>query len=210
MNHLLIINADGFGRTVMGLARSDRACGPLWQVKGFLDSRLDLAGTAGPIVGDPMTYDIVEGDIFLCAVGSPAERRNRRPPACQRRRFHQSATRRQFRRARALRARLVWKLAPPSARTRCSAQIRHHTFDDDLGHGRAVGSYVQIRQASVFVRPAAPISAAHGGHPPARRPSVPGARIGDGATIGAGSVVLRDVRPGVTMFGNPAKPFSFK
>jgi len=39
----------------------------------------------------------------------------------------------------------------------------------------------------------------------------PGARviihrtIGDDVTIGVGSVVLRDLKPGITVFGNPAK-----
>lgn len=33
----------------------------------------------------------------------------------------------------------------------------------------------------------------------------PGVKIGDGATIGTGSVVIRNVKPGVTVFGNPAK-----
>ncbi len=34
---------------------------------------------------------------------------------------------------------------------------------------------------------------------------IPGIKIGDGATVGTGSVVIRDVKPGVTVFGNPAK-----
>ena len=34
---------------------------------------------------------------------------------------------------------------------------------------------------------------------------LPGIKIGDGATIGTGSVVIRNVKPGVTVFGNPAK-----
>ena len=34
---------------------------------------------------------------------------------------------------------------------------------------------------------------------------IPKRRIGDGATIGAGSVVIRNVPSGVTVFGNPAK-----
>jgi sugar O-acyltransferase (sialic acid O-acetyltransferase NeuD family) len=36
----------------------------------------------------------------------------------------------------------------------------------------------------------------------------PGVKIGDGATIGTGSVVIRNVKPGVTVFGNPAKTIS--
>lgn len=36
---------------------------------------------------------------------------------------------------------------------------------------------------------------------------IPNVKVGDDAVIGAGSVVISKVKPGVTMFGNPAKKF---
>jgi maltose O-acetyltransferase len=35
---------------------------------------------------------------------------------------------------------------------------------------------------------------------------LPGITVGEGAVVGAGSVVSHDVRPGVTVAGNPARP----
>lgn len=37
---------------------------------------------------------------------------------------------------------------------------------------------------------------------------LPGIRIGTGAVVGAGAVVTKDVPPGVTVVGNPAKVFN--
>lgn len=208
MNHLLIINAGGFGRTVMSLARSDRACGPIWQVKGFLDGRLELDSPAGRIFGDPLTYEIVEGDIFLCALGDPAARRKYAAPLLAKgadfislRPEVNFADRVSFGRGCIFELRVA--VGPDSVLGEF-VTIMSTTI---LGHDVTVGSYVQIG-SFVFIGGGAYIGSDVVIHPHAT--ILPGVRVGDGAVIGAGAVVIRDVPSGATMIGNPAKRFDFK
>src|SRR4051812_47626369 len=108
MKNLIIIGASGLGREVHTWARDHPRCyAGDWRFKGFLDTRMDLlnayprnadelagAVPASPeirawfsrqagIIGDPMTYQPVADDIFLCAVGEPAERRRYATPVLQ-------------------------------------------------------------------------------------------------------------------------------
>ena len=208
MNHLLIINAAGFGRTVMSLARSDRACGPVWQVKGFLDGRTELESANGRIIGDPMTYEVVEGDIFLCALGDPAERRKYSAPLV------------------AKGADFIRLLPEVNFADRvtvgrgCICELRVSVGPDSvlgefvtilsttiIGHDVIVGSYVQIG-SFVFIGGGAHIGDDVVIHPHAT--ILPGVHVGPGAVIGAGAVVVQNVPAGVTMIGNPARRFEFK
>jgi acetyltransferase-like isoleucine patch superfamily enzyme len=76
-----------------------------------------------------------------------------------------------------------------------------------IGYDVQVGSYTTIA-SFVFIGGGAQIGEDVTIHPHAT--ILPGIKVGDGAVIGAGSVVIRDVPPGITVFGNPAKPFSFR
>jgi serine acetyltransferase len=76
-----------------------------------------------------------------------------------------------------------------------------------IGYEVKIGSYTTIG-SFVFVGGRAEIGNDVIIHPHAT--ILPGKKIGDGAVIGAGAVVMSDVPPGVTMIGNPAKPFRFK
>lgn len=208
MNHLLIVNAGGFGRTVMSLARSDSACGPKWQIKGYLDGRLELDSPAGRIVGDPFTYVPVEGDIFLCAVGDPAERRKYAAPLLARgAHFINLLPQVNFAERVSFGAGCIFEHRAAVGPDSVLGDFVTILSTSILGHDVTVGSYVQIG-SFVFVGGGAYIGNNVVVHPHAT--ILPGVRIGDGAVIGAGSVVLRDVAPGVTMFGNPAKRFDFK
>lgn len=71
-----------------------------------------------------------------------------------------------------------------------------------LGHDVHVGDYAHIG-AMAFVGGGARIGKHAIVHPHAT--ILPGIHIGDAAVVGAGSVVVKDVPAGASVFGNPAR-----
>lgn len=208
-NHLIVIGAGGFGRTVAGLATTDPAHGVDWDVKGFLDNRAGLKTPSSlPILGDPLTYPIAEGDIFICALGDPAARRRYSAPLIERG-------------AHFIPLRTDLQAGERTLTPRGCLFDRRVSLGPDVtlgefvtilsttivGYDVHIGDYCQIG-SFVFIGGGAHIGSDVVIHPHAT--ILPGVTVGDGAVIGAGSVVIRNVAPGVTVMGNPAKPFSFR
>ena len=74
MKNLVIIGASAMGRETCSYAC---ACG--LHVKGFLDSRSHLLDDYigyPPILGTVETYSPKSGDVFLCALGDPKQRKS--------------------------------------------------------------------------------------------------------------------------------------
>jgi sugar O-acyltransferase (sialic acid O-acetyltransferase NeuD family) len=208
-NHLLIINASGFGRAVASLARSDLAFGKAWDVKGFLDSRNNLNNPSDlPIIDDPLNYQVQPGDIFLCALGKPSIKREYsqaliaqganfiilRPDLTEGERVELGLG--------GIYERKV--SLGPDVKVGFMVTILSTTI---VGYDVQIGDYCQIG-SFVFIGGGVRIGSDVVIHPHAT--ILPGISIGDGAVIGAGSVVIRDVEPNITVMGNPAKPFSFR
>ena len=77
MKRLLIVGAGNLGREVLAWALDIPATQRDWEVAGFLDSRtaiLDGYHCGYCILGSPDTYEIVNNDCFICAVGDPKQR----------------------------------------------------------------------------------------------------------------------------------------
>jgi sugar O-acyltransferase (sialic acid O-acetyltransferase NeuD family) len=208
-NHLVVIGAGGFGRALASLARSDLAFGVSWDLKGFLDNRTDLRNPSDiPVLGDPLSYQVEESDIFICALGVPSAKRiytdalrvqganfiNLRPDLTTGERV-QLSTGGIFERKVSL---------GPDVKVGFMVTILSTTI---VGYDVTIGDYCQIG-SFVFIGGGACIGSDVVIHP--HSTILPGVTVGDGATVGAGSVVIRDVAPDTTVMGNPAKPFSFR
>jgi sugar O-acyltransferase (sialic acid O-acetyltransferase NeuD family) len=208
-SHLIVVSAGGFGRNVVSMARQDQAFGKDWDVKGFLDDRPNVQGLPDvPILGDPLTYRVHDGDIFVCALGDPAARRHY-TLALEAQGAHFIVLRPSL----AAGERVTMGrgcIFEPNVSIGADAKLGAFVTvlaTTILGYGVTVGDYVQIG-SFVFCGGGSSIGNDVVIHPHAT--ILPGVKVGDGAVIGAGSVVIRDVPPGVTMIGNPAKPFVFR
>lgn len=209
LNHLVIVGAGGFGRTIASLARSDLACGVHWDVKGFLDNRSDVFTPSDlPILGDPLTYAPVSGDIFLCALGTPEERRRYTAPLIAKGADFISLKTDMHTGERTHISRgCIFERSVSLGTDTHLGEFVTILSTTIVGYDVRIGDYCQIG-SFVFVGGGAQIGNDVVIHPHAT--ILPGVTVGDGAVVGAGSVVIRNVPPSTTVMGNPAKPFNFR
>jgi len=208
MRHLVIIGAGGYGREVFGLATGSGGFGETFDVKGFLDGRPDaLDGFAGypPVVGSPEAYVPEPDDVFITALGSIASRRKCAKLIEDRGgRFvslvHKTAT---------LGPNVVigeGTLVAPNAFLSADARIGRHAavfHGSSIGHDVRIGDFAHV-YAQCSVGGAVRIGEGASIYPGAV--IAPRRTIGENAVVGAGSTVFLNVKPGISVFGSPAKP----
>lgn len=76
--HLIIIAAGGMGRTMYDLARESVGYNEDFVIKGFIDDNLNaLDGYIGypPIIGSISEYQPEEDDVFVCSIGGPSRKK---------------------------------------------------------------------------------------------------------------------------------------
>lgn len=210
MKELYIINAAGYGRTVVSLAESDAAYGVEWTLKGMLDTRqeLDRPEEGLPILGSPFTHQYQPGQIMVCALGEPAMRRKFAAALDAQGADFINLTP-DLHRAKGVTIAgggIFERNTMIGADSHLGRFVLMHSFSV-VGHDVQIGSYTTIGSFS-FIGGGAVI-----GDDVMIYPHVsvlPGVKVGNGARLGAGSVVIRDVAPGALVMGNPAKPFEFR
>ena len=78
MKHLIIIGAGGMGRTMYDMARESVGYGIEYDIQGFLDDNiaaLDNFENYPPIIAPIQSYLPNENEIFICSIGGAARKK---------------------------------------------------------------------------------------------------------------------------------------
>lgn len=208
MKHLVIIGARGWGREIYFAARSTVAYNEgEFDIKGFLDDKADaldgLKGDFPPILGSVESYNIQDDDVFFCAMGDP-HWRNHYAEIISEKGGH------------------FISLISPTARINPTAiigegtiignyslvsdnvVIGHHCIlqcYDDLGHDVMVGDFATL-ESYVFMGGYAKLGNMSVMHTKAS--VIPHKSVGNNCVVGINSVVMKNVKDGLHVFGCPA------
>ena len=211
MRHLLIIGARGWGREVYAQVQYSHGYLEEYDIKGFLDDKIDaLDGMDGypPILGSVETYEVQSADAFICALGDNVWRKHYAEIILNKGgKF----------------INLIHKEAYIGHNTKLGqgCVIGHNvsiscdvTIGDfvnfqrlvDIGHDVHIGSYCSLGCKS-FMGGGASID--DGTTVQTGAIILPHVHIGKDSTVGAGAVVIKKVKDGDTVFGNPAKVLKY-
>jgi sugar O-acyltransferase (sialic acid O-acetyltransferase NeuD family) len=206
MRDLVIVGAGDFGREVHMWATQAIESGASFRIKGFLDDRrnaLDGFDVGVDVIGEVESYEPRPNDRFVCAIGSPqAKRRIFQALNARGGRFetliHPTAL--VGKRVAIGEGALLCPYTQMSCDIRIGRLVAFGTFSN-AGHDTVIGDFAQV-SGSCELNGHVTIeeSAFLGSH----ATILPQATVGARAYVGAGSVVLRRVKPRTKVFGNPA------
>ncbi len=206
MKQLIIVGASGLGREIADWIEDINEVSPTWKVLGFLDDNLDA------ICGYPSDYKVI-GKIsewepsadqwFVCGLAFPDVKRHcvellKSKGAKFATIIHPTALVSKF--SDIGEGSIITQRSGLNTNTKVGKFVT--ILESRMGHDSSIGDYstlsgdcnvnghVSIGQ-DVYVSCGVSIA--------------PSKKIGDGAKVGIGSVVISNVKPGVTVFGNPAK-----
>lgn len=211
MKNLIIIGARGYGREVCGLARQCSGYNTEYVIKGFLDDKLDaLQGFENypEIISSVEKYEIQENDVFVCALGSVQWKKHYVEIILSKR------------------GKFINLIHPTVIFTSnvklgngliifMYSNISNDCIVDDfvtiqgfvaIGHDSKIGKWSHINAYSFT-----------GGYAileeevclNTRSTVLPHIIVRKGATVGAASLVIKNVKEGTTVFGVPAKRIEF-
>ena len=211
MKDLIIIGAGGMGRTIYCIATSSIGCGTDFNIKGFLDDnvhQLDTFDGYPPILGTISDYVIEDNDVFVCSIGETAIKQRVCDNLIARGAKFQTIVHKTAiirKNAQIGEGSIICEYAALGADCIIGKNSLIQPYAT-VAHDCRVGSYVRIDTRAtliggVIVEDGATIhTAAVLSHKVV---------VGKDAKVAACSFVIKKVKPGTTVMGNPAKQFDF-
>lgn len=208
MKNLIIIGAGGMGRTIYSNALESVGYGEKFVVKGFIDDNLaalDAFENYPPVIGTIRDYQPQPDDVFVSSIGGASRR------ACMEEIIRRGGE--------------FMELIHETARIYQNAQLGKGNFIGAfsvIGNDAVVGDYNMIQSYTVIGHDAhignwnridTHVTCVGGIVIEDEVNIHTGAvishnvTVGTGAHVGALSFVIRKVKPGTTVCGNPAKKF---
>lgn len=211
MKELIIIGAGGMGREIYYTAINSIGYGIDFIVKGFIDDDISvLNGFNGypPVLETISDYCVQANDVFVCSIGNVDSKVKvcemiKKKGGCFQTLIHKNSTIKMN--AKIGEGTIIDSYAVIS----CDTEIGDNCLIQQaaiIGHDVKIGNYCRIDCQSFFVG-----AVIVGNRCTIHTSSVLNHKVvvEDGATIGACSFVVKKVKAGTTVFGNPARVLKF-
>jgi len=208
MKNLLIIGARGLGREVYLLAKESIGFNADFQVKGFLDDKIDALDGLGDfpkVLGTVEDYAIQANDVFICALGDVKWKKHYVDLMLAKggafmTLIHKSASI-------GIGSTVgVGSIISRYVTITANCSVGNYTTittSSDIGHDASIGNFCHVG-AFAFIGGGSSLGDFVTLHP--RASILPHKKVGNHAIVGAGSVVIRNIKERDTVFGVPARP----
>lgn len=206
MKDIIIVGASGLGREIADWIEDINEVTPTWNILGFLDDNLEALNgypTDYKVLGRIADWEPRPDQWFVCGLAFPEVKRHcvgllKSKGAQFATIIHPTALISKF--SEIGEGTVITQRSGLNTNTKVGKFVT--LLESRMGHDSSIGDFstlsgdcninghVSIGQ-DVYVSCGVSIA--------------PSKKIGDGAKIGIGSIVISNVKPGVTVFGNPAK-----